>query len=194
MTALTKMYIFDEVFDSQMVYRLLLNAMSNPTRIFRIEEYADKLFGKQPEMLALAITLLDNEVSFAVCGPDIISDDIVFLSQSRKVQTESADYIFVTEPSMLETAVCAAKCGTLRDPHKSATLIVENAGEPCCLLKLRGPGIEGTVEFEATDTVKTAIELRDAQGYEYPQGIDLIFLSDNGDMFAFPRLVMKEAV
>ncbi|NCC67332.1 MAG: hypothetical protein EOM14_03920, partial [Clostridia bacterium] len=35
-TAVTKKYIFDEVFDSQKVYRLLLDAMSNPTRIVSI--------------------------------------------------------------------------------------------------------------------------------------------------------------
>lgn len=193
MIAFTKKYIFNEVFDSQKVYRLLLDAMSNPTRIVSIKEYSDKLFGKQPEMLALAITLLDNEVSFAVCGHDIISDEIVFLSQSPKASTESADYIFVTEPLMLETAVSTAKCGTLRDPHKSATLIVKNEGEPSCSMKLHGPGIEETVEFEATEAVKTAVELRDAQEYEYPQGVDLVFVSNNGDMFALPRLVMKEA-
>lgn len=98
----------------------------------------------------------------------------------------------MTEFSMIEAAISAAKCGSLRDPQRSATLIVKNTGEPSCLLKLRGPGINGMAEFETTDTVKTTVELRDAQEYEYPQGVDIIFLSDNGDMFALPRLVTKE--
>jgi hypothetical protein len=30
-------------------------------------------------------------------------------------------------------------------------------------------------EISATETVKAALELRDAQRYEYPQGVDFIF-------------------
>ena len=37
-----------------------------------------------------------------------------------------------------------------------------------------------------------AMELRDKQKYEYPQGVDMIFASDNGDIFCIPRLVMKD--
>lgn len=192
MTALSRKHSFDEVFDAQKVFRLLLTAAANPTRVVHIKEFADRLFGRQPEMLALAFTLLDNEVSHAVCGCDALSDDIGFLTLSGKVPTESADYIFVTDGSMVEAAIAAAKCGTLRDPHKSATVIVKNEGEAAHKLKFFGPGIDGTVEFAATETVKTAVEARDAQHYEYPQGIDLIFISADGELFALPRLVLKE--
>jgi alpha-D-ribose 1-methylphosphonate 5-triphosphate synthase subunit PhnH len=40
-----------------------------------------------------------------------------------------------------------------------------------------------------TQAVKDAITIRDAQNYEYPQGIDMIFVSGNGELFSIPRLV-----
>ncbi len=192
MTPLIRKHTFDEVFDSQKVYRLLLTAFANPSQMVSIREYADKLFGQQPEMLALAFTLLDNEVSFAVCGCDALSDDIAFLTLSSQDSAQNADYIFVTDAAQLEAAVTAAKCGTLRDPHKSATLIVKNSGNPIVPLDISGPGIPGTVRIMGTDTVNTAIALRDAQNYEYPQGIDLLFVSEDGNLFAVPRLVRKD--
>ena len=171
MTPLTRKHTFDEVFDSQQVYRLLLTAFANPSRLVSIRAYADKLFGQQPEMLALAFTLLDNEVSFAVYGCDNLSDDIAFLTLSSQDSAQNADYIFVTEAAQMEAAVTAAKCGTLRDPHKSATLIVKNSGDPTVPLDLSGSGIPGTVRIMGTNTVNAAITLRDAQNYEYPQEI-----------------------
>lgn len=193
MTALTRKHRFDDVFDNQKIFRLLLTAMSNPTRVVNIKEFADRLFGEYPEMLALAFTLLDNEVSFTVCGCQALADDIALLTLSEKAPAESADYLFVTDSSRLEAAITAAKCGTLRDPHKSATVIVNDVGTDSHDVEFRGPGIAGVVRFPATETVRAAVDMRDTRFYEYPQGIDLIFVSGNGDLFALPRLVTKEA-
>jgi len=57
---------------------------------------------------------------------------------------------------------------------------------------LRGPGIDGRAEIRATKTVEEAVALRDAQNYEYPQGIDLLFLSEDGGLLAIPRRVSME--
>jgi alpha-D-ribose 1-methylphosphonate 5-triphosphate synthase subunit PhnH len=43
-----------------------------------------------------------------------------------------------------------------------------------------------------TQTVKDAITIRDAQNYEYSQGIDMIFASKNGKLLSIPRLITKE--
>jgi len=59
-STLSKKHNFDPVFDSQQVFRLLLEAMSNPTKVVNIKEYADKLYGGNPVFLALAMTLLET--------------------------------------------------------------------------------------------------------------------------------------
>jgi len=186
---LTKKHSFDLVFDSQKVFRLVLEAMSNPARDAVIKEYADKLFGSFPVFLAVALTLLDNEVSFNTCENQTLSNEIASLTLSRKTNIEEADFIFASNYSVMEKAINNAKCGTLADPHKSATVIIQNNGISALCLMLSGPGIDGQVEFMVTQTVKDAITIRDAQNYEYPQGIDLLFVSGLGEMFAIPRLV-----
>jgi len=188
---LTKKHNFDMVFDSQIVFRLILEATSNPLRVVNIQKSADKLFGSCPEFLAVAMTLLDNETGFAVIGNALLSDEIASLTLARREETDSADFIFIHDTDGLEAAVEAAKCGTLSDPHKSATVVVRNNGTQVCRLTLSGPGIDGCTYITAPQVVKDAIACRDLQYYEYPQGIDLLFISETGDMFAVPRLVKE---
>ena len=47
------------------VFRLLLDAMSNPTRTVSVAAQKEKLFGDYGAFLALGMTLLDNEVTFS---------------------------------------------------------------------------------------------------------------------------------
>lgn len=194
MKSITKRHSFDEVFDSQKVFRLLLTAMSNPPGTVSIAEFAGKLYGDNKGMLVLAMTLLDNEVSFNTCENARLSDEIISLTLSRKERLENADYIFVAEEEMLQFAIDNAKCGTLSDPHKSATIIIRYPETGSVSVRLRGPGIKGTFDFKASDIAKKALDIRDSKYYEYPQGVDFIFISDNGDLFSIPRLIFKEVL
>jgi len=179
------------VFDSQKVFRLILEAMSNPSRIVHIGEYAEKLNSEYPVLLAVAMTLLDNEVSFS-CEGRSLPDEITSLTLAKRERTESADFVFVIKPDGIKTAIEKAKYGTLSDPHKSATVIILNDKEPILQLVFSGPGIDGREAAQATETAMAAIALRDAQNDEYPQGIDLIFVSSSGELFAVPRLTRVE--
>jgi alpha-D-ribose 1-methylphosphonate 5-triphosphate synthase subunit PhnH len=192
-STLSKKHSFDTVFDSQKVFRLILEAMSNPARIVDISEYAAKLPGGNPAFLAVAMTLLDNEVSFNACGNDALSREIASLTLAGKDGIESADFVFVSYPADIKNAIENMKCGALSDPHKSATAIIRNADGPEDRVKLSGPGIDGHAAVYVTQTAKYAVVLRDAQNYEYPQGIDMLFVSDNGELFAIPRLTRMEA-
>ena len=191
-STLSKKHDFDIVFDSQAVFRLILEAVANPGRILSIKEYADKLYDDYPALLTMALTLLDNEVGFIAYDNSRLSDEIVSLTLARRETMDSADYIFVCDPESMKYVMENAKCGTLADPHKSATVIIQNDGEAVCRLKLSGPGIKDCLEVQTTQTVKDAMLLRDMQYYEYPQGIDLLFLSSQGDLLAVPRLTHLE--
>jgi len=191
-STLSKKHNFDGVFDSQKVFRLILEVMSNPARIVNIKKYADKLFGENPVFLAVAMTLSDNEVSFNTCENNSLAENISSLTLAKKEKIENADFIFVCDLSRMKNVIENAKCGTLSDPHKSATIIIRNDENPSCSLTLSGPGIDGKITVNVTQTAADAIALRDAQNYEYPQGIDFIFISGDGEMFAIPRLVKIE--
>ena len=192
-STLSKKHSFDAVFDSQKVFRLILEAMANPARAVNIKEYADKLFGDHPVFLAVAMTLLDNEVSFSACGNRSLSNEIASQTLAKKEQIKNADFVFVCDPGVMKHVMENAKRGTLSDPHKSATVIIRDDRTPACRLTLSGPGIDGHATVQVTQTIKDAIVLRYSQYYEYPQGIDLIFISSDGDLTALPRMSHMEA-
>lgn len=182
---------FDTVMDSQTVFRKLLEAMSNPTRTVSIQAQQEKLFGTYVALLALGMTLLDNEVCFSVCGDVALRDSLQLLTLSQTADDTDADYIFITDPQKVPAVLVKAKCGTLVDPHQSATLIIRDNGIPEHSLMLFGPGIDGTAEYTCSKTIYQTLVLRDEQAYEYPTGIDLIFVTDTGDVTCIPRLVKR---
>jgi len=167
--------------------------MSNPARDVNISDYASKLVGNHPAFLAVAMTLLDNEVSFHTCENQSLLNEIASLTLAQGEPIESADYIFVSNPKDAGYTIENAKRGTLADPHKSATIIIRNDDPPMCRLTLFGPGIEGRITVHVTQTVKDVIVMRDGQNYEYPEGIDLLFVSSMGELYAIPRLTRMEA-
>lgn len=72
---------FDEVFDTQAVFRKLLEAMSNPARTVSVAEQKEKLFGDYRVLLALGMTLLDNEVTFSSCKDEAFRKDLQLVTQ-----------------------------------------------------------------------------------------------------------------
>ena len=196
-STLSKKHSFNTVFDSQKVFRLILEAMANPARAVSIKEYTDKLFTAydcHSMFLAVAMTLLDNEVGFNTCKNNSLADDIASLTLAKKEKIEEADFVFVCDSDVkkIKSVIKNVKCGTLADPHKSATVIIQNDGEPDCTLVFSGPGIDDHVIIQTTQIIKESLVLRDTQNYEYPQGIDLLFISGEGELLAIPRLVRME--
>lgn len=187
-----KIHSFDEVFDGQKVFRIVLEAMSNPGRMLSINEYAEKLFGNNKLFLALAMTLLDNEVTFCTCGNEELAEDISLLTLSKRAAIENANFIFVEESRILESVFEKAMCGTLENPHCSATIIVKVKDEATASLNIYGAGIDGVAQIFVDDTVNKVLDLRDEQEYEYPQGTDIIFVTEKGRLFSIPRLVLRE--
>lgn len=182
---------FDEVFDTQAVFRLLLEAMANPTRVVSIAAQKEKLFGNNSAFLALGMTLLDNEVTFSTCGEEALRKNLQLVTLSQEAPFSQADYLFLSHAQMLPTVLEQAKCGTLIDPHKSATLLILDSGEKECAITLYGAGIDGDTIFHCSSLVKKALDLRDQQAYEYPMGVDLIFVTADGEVCCIPRLVQR---
>jgi len=189
-----KIHSFDLVHDSQGLFRLILKAVSRPLIFVNIKEYADKLFGDDKNLLAIAITMLDNEVSFNTCENRALSDEIISLTLSRRETIENADFIFVNDNKNLKEVIENAKCGTLVDPHKSAIIVVKISNDKDTKIKLKGAGIDGTIEIITDFTVFDALEMRDNLFFEYPQGIDFLFVQENGELFAIPRLTIREVM
>jgi len=186
---LTKKHSFDPVLDSQKIYRRILEAISNPGQTVSIQDCADKLYGDHPAFLAVAMALLDNEVSFHVSGNSSLADEITSLVHAKQERVEAADFIFVCDLRNMKFVINNAKYGTHCDPHKSAIVIIQNDSESSVHQTLSGPGINGRVELFSTQAIKDALLIRERLNHEYPLGIDFLFISSAGALQAVPRLV-----
>jgi len=168
-----KTYNFDMVFDTIIVNRKLMNCFSHPMKKENMLEGIGNFASEHDDFLVIAATLLDNEVSFFVERNTGLEDKITEITLSKYAALEDADYIFI--PSTinyvtLDEIFGKAKSGTYEDPHSSATIII------------RAPD---------DIFIKKTIEILKKQNIEYPLGIDLIFMMENGDMLAIPRLIKE---
>jgi alpha-D-ribose 1-methylphosphonate 5-triphosphate synthase subunit PhnH len=192
-----KILKLDIVHDLQSVYRKMVDSTSRPGLISDLRKEAalveeeDKK-GCTASLLLLALTLFDQEVSFKVFSTeaDTVSKTINQLTYAKPTETKKADYLLIlqdAEKGSLEEAIINAKAGTLKNPHISATIIVEAAsvtsGET---LLLKGPGIQ-TTESAHLDIKENWVESRQEKNKEYPLGIDLIFIDQNHQLLSLPR-------
>lgn len=186
----------DVVHDLQSVYRKVVNATSRPGTISNLRNEA-KLVGKEHKpcsasLLLLALTLLDQEVSFKVYSDNADNDSrtINQLTYAKGVEVNEADFIFVfrdAQDGSLQEAIEQGKQGTLINPHKSATIIAEadivTKGEG---LLLTGPGIQKT-QSVSVDLPGNWIQSRGQKNKEYPLGIDLMIIDKDHQLLSLPR-------
>lgn len=187
----------DIVHDLQSVYRKMVDSMSRPGLISDLRKEAalveaETIKGCSASLLLVALTLFDQEVSFKVFSPqaDSVSKTINQLTYAKPAETKKADYLLIlkdAEKGSLEEAIINAQPGTLKNPHTSATIIVEvdsvTSGEA---LLLKGPGIH-TTELISLDINENWLESRQEKNKEYPLGIDLIFIDQNHQLISLPR-------
>ena len=192
----------DRVHDIQTAYRKLIDSMSRPGKITDLSKEADKLDSYQgclPATLLVAQMLLDTEVTFAVVSErkGQITHLLSQMTYAKEVAVHEADYIFVMGDAAsgeLLQVIETAKIGELRDPHHSATLIIETGSVSSgTKLRMSGPGIQVTAHAEISIS-EGWIETRAERNAEFPLGLDLIFTDPTHHILALPRTtqVVKE--
>ncbi len=186
---------FDLVHDIQKTYRSLVQAMSNPGVIVNVAQYVDKNeleFDFYDTTFALMYMLLDAEVSFKIYSAkaDKTSRYFTQLTHSRPQDVKAANFIFVLSDASedeLQEAFTRSYEGDLIDPHKSATIIVETQGITAeKSLALKGPGIKDT-NYLAINISERWVVARAEKNKEYPMGVDVIFVDQQGNMACLPR-------
>ena len=179
---------------SQKNYRSLLQALSRPGRIVRLEA----LDGMPPFGAAMAVAecLLDSEVSFCVIGNGGAQTLQASIARATGARTESlgaADFVFVSGISS-QGGVRVAKRGRAEVPEEGATLVYCMDSQPASAshrfrVRLTGPGIaaqRGIVSEMRGIPVEEFHELVIVNA-EYPLGVDVFFVRPSGDLMGLPR-------
>ena len=182
---------FDFVFESQQIFRLLLDAMARPGKINRLPRPLPAPAGISGYTAAVAFTLLDGEVTFAALGADQAAWSSYLISNIRAVPAgvEHADFI-IAPGERANAEVGGARRGTLLFPERGATVLftVETiADDSPAALVLSGPGIRGTAGLTVAGIAPANLELLAGANSEYPLGIDAIFIGRDGALACLPR-------
>jgi alpha-D-ribose 1-methylphosphonate 5-triphosphate synthase subunit PhnH len=185
---------YDEVFDAQAHYRIILDAMARPGKVCRLPVLElDAPEGIHSASLLTGFALLNADVSFAVPGREDMSigEYISLNTSSRHTEAEHANFVFLQGGQVQEIA--HLKMGTLSYPEESATLIVDVAaisGGPlpgALALELSGPGVNGSSKVYVDGLNVFILRALRQQNLEFPLGIDAIFTDTEQRIFCIPR-------
>ncbi|MFD1735176.1 phosphonate C-P lyase system protein PhnH [Bacillus salitolerans] len=197
---------FDFVHGTQQIFRKLVDCMARPGKVNSLKEDIWPIEGDRglsKALIGLAYTLLDREVSFyIVCEEkERVEQFLKWSTFSTTGTLQTADYIFIQHSlsgGEFLNLVNQVKCGTLTDPHNSATLIfhveeISVEGPIGLNLIMSGPGIKETTSCYVKGLPTNLVEVRKEVNKEFPIGVDIIVVSSSGEMVGIPRTTMIES-
>jgi alpha-D-ribose 1-methylphosphonate 5-triphosphate synthase subunit PhnH len=183
---------FDKVFDTQRIYRLMLDAMARPGKILalpRLDIYPPS--GLSGYASGLAFTLLDGETSFAVLpGNSPWQDYLAVNTGARPVSPADAEFVLLAGGEYAPQ-IAGVSRGSLLAPERGATLFVMvdalSANGGGVRLTLTGPGIEKRREVAVDGLNLANLDNILTLNQEYPLGVDTFFTDRQGCLMALPR-------
>lgn len=175
--------------DNHACFRLLLQAMSRPGKIFEMPDAVGTTF--VTSLLRLLDSIIDQQAS---CH--LINDNPELENKIKKrtgayfTNAQSADFILaLTGSSQRKTLV--AKRGQTDFPNDGATILfgverleegTENTG-----IKLTGPGIKEAIYPQIEGWSDEELKQLQTVNVEFPLGIDSIFLDQRSRLMCIPR-------
>lgn len=186
----------DPVFDSQRVFRGVLDAMAGPGRVITIEAAPSAPSPIHPATVAVALVLLDFETPLwldAAAGTAEVVAHLRFHCGCPIVDDPArARFAIVADPGAMPE-IGAFNAGSDEYPDRSATLIVQTgtlrAGRG---LRLSGPGIATEARLEAGRLPARFWEALRGNHARFPRGVDVL-LTAGASLAALPRTTWMEA-
>jgi len=181
--------VIDSVHDTQRIFRALVKASSYPGTIQELGDIAKKMNLEIPlsrGALLLSLTLLDREVNFHTPQKEL-AQSLSRLTYSPSVEARNAEFIVIPQGCRSAELISSACRGTLINPHKGATIILEvDSLEERGHWILRGPGIktENRVNIKGSDEW---LKPRNESTREFPLGVDLYLVDHRAALMVLPR-------
>ena len=187
--------IYDEVYDAQENFRLLLDSMARPGKINVLPDM-DILppTGINKSSTLIALSLLNADASFISIATNNqeITTYLALNTGATVASINTADYIFLNgdqAPALID----GAKHGNLSYPEESSTLIIDvnkisispilNAVQ----LILKGPGIETETVVYIDGINPHLLQAIKELNLEFPLGIDLMLTDKQNNLICIPR-------
>lgn len=178
----------------QQVFRVLLEALSQPGRVFQLPITLSSS-DQWTSLFLILETLLNQEVSYCFLQSEQqkeIARKVSALTKSPEVLFPEADFI-ICPFGQTRGEIEQAKRGHPEYPDEGATILYrvqfsKNQGSMRTGYLLQGPGIPNIVPLPAMEGFDYhELELLARINREYPLGIDSFFFDPQGRVMGLPR-------
>jgi len=206
MTIQLKEKQFDEVFDSQAIFRNLIDAVARPGRIYTLDKIAFEHtpVDLNPFVLSVFRTLCDNNVLIGGAGFNEGWLEYLRINTATLLAAiDEADYLLF-DGTLFAEDFSRLNVGDLEFPEVGATVVLlvktlsdengERSDSELLTLKMKGPGIKNETFLRITGLDIKYIETSNHLKEFYPMGVDLILLDTSGKIAAIPRSIKVEVV
>lgn len=180
----------DPVFDTQNVFRAVMNAMAQPGTMETVSPQLKPPSGLGLAQGAVALTLCDQEVAVWLSSglaKASVGPWIGFHTGARMVESKSECQFAFLEAGTSRLTFSAFPMGSQDYPDRSATLVLELAslsGGP--ELVLQGPGIKDQAVIAPVGLTDGFLLQWQENHHQFPRGVDLI-LTAGRDLICLPR-------
>ncbi len=181
---------FLDLHESQTVFRLLLDALSQPGKVFHLPA---ELVTRIPVVEVPILALLGYDTPFALVAADSSREQLIARATSgRIVEPAVAAYVGVCD-SRTEFLPMGLCLGTPMRPDSAAQVSVQvngifaSATESTASLHISGPGVETTnfVSFDGATPSELDFLLR--RDWSAPRGLDMWIIGVDGSFIGIPR-------
>ena len=178
----------DPVGQAQQTYRQVLEAMSHPGRVIRVEGPTDSPPPLSAAATACALTLLDFETSVWLAAEAQAAREFLIFHCHCPFSADGAKADFALLPAASGSPdLSLFNPGSHESPESSTTLIIEAASLSVgTRLRLSGPGVNGWSELLVDGLEGSFWRQMAANRERFPLGFDLI-LTCGDRLAALPR-------
>jgi len=181
---------FLDLHQSQIVFRLLLDALSQPGRIFHLPA---QLVARVPVVEVPLLALLGYDTPFSLVAADHSREQLIARATSgRIVESSEAAYLAVCD-SRNELLPMGFSLGTPMRPDTAAQVSVQVNGifsaatASTATLHVSGPGVESTNHVMCDGATQGELEFLLRRDWAAPRGLDMWIIGVDGSFIGIPR-------
>jgi len=181
---------FLDLHESQIVFRLLLDALSQPGTIFHLPA---ELVTRIPVVEIPLLALLGYDTPFALVEANTSREQLIARATSGRISDPSvAGYLGVCDPRS-ELLPMGFSLGTPMRPDTAAQVSVQVSGiftaatESTATLLISGPGVESVNHVMCDGAASGELEFLLRRDWTAPRGLDMWIVGVDGSFIGIPR-------
>ena len=182
----------DPVFDSQSVFRTVLNALARPGRIAAVPHSFEAPDGLAPSAAAACLCLLDQTTALKLAdgvGSEDIRSFLRFHTGCEMADDPAAAHFAIVSSGDGHLNLDGFGIGEPEYPDRSTTVIVQVDGlRDGGGVRLTGPGIESVQNLAVDGLTPESWQAIARNNALFPLGADILFAAD-GRIAGLPRSV-----